>query len=594
MKINKSKSSFGDNLIPLKASVAGIQYAGWKPTKERINGLGCRVLANQKIPVAEGICLSGDVYTPKKEGRYPAIISFSPYCKELHTAGAPTGGNEVGSPPVFTNRGYCHVIVAARGMGQSEGEFGLFWNSTQVDDHEACIAWAAKQSWCDGQVVLFGTSYYGMTQPLVAVRNPPALKAFFCNEICTDFFRHAIQYGGITNVYFYDLWAGGNFKESDIKRHVPPLTRALLSRVLNSYLKPVLDKFVKKNVKKIFNRFMSETPIKPVREILAHWMFDCKTRDTKYLPSGPFKELDKINVPFVTVQNLGYWNLHQFGSYDLFENAGTEAEKKWLIISPPTYELPVYNWELEAVAFFDHILYAADNGYGQQAPVRFWMEGKESYVQAPAFPIPTSLPNRFFLSSGGADREIHHLSTSAPLGGTNSWAAIPMGVPVSGGMDEVINQALVYEMTMKKDTTLAGAVSAHLRFSCNEIDSFIIARLGRVALDGSYHLLSMGAISPARRRLDPQWNTSCEIVIDTQSPEPLVPGVEVQVAFSLTPGPSFFKAGETLRLDIASRADLLKSDVGHDHCHFDMAVPPYFSRNNLHYGQDTYVQCDIL
>jgi hypothetical protein len=37
----------------------------------------------------------------------------------------------------------------------------------------------------------------------------------------------------------------------------------------------------------------------------------------------------------------------------------------------------------------------------------------------------------------------------------------------------------------------------HLRFSCNEIDSHVVARLGRVAADGSYHLLSMGTIRPA-------------------------------------------------------------------------------------------------
>ncbi len=34
----------------------------------------------------------------------------------------------------------------------------------------------------------------------------------------------------------------------------------------------------------------------------------------------------------------------------------------------------------------------------------------------------------------------------------------------------------------------------------------------------------------------------------------------------------------------ASRTDLLKSDVSHGHVHFNLPVPPYFSRNTLHYG----------
>ncbi|KAF0126962.1 MAG: acyl esterase [Methylocystaceae bacterium] len=66
------------------------------------------------------------------------------------------------------------------------------------------------------------------------------------------------------------------------------------------------------------------------------------------------------------VQNLGFFNLHQFGTYDLFQNAATPADRKWMILAPPRYELPVYAWQLEALAFFDHIFYGVDNGYASQ------------------------------------------------------------------------------------------------------------------------------------------------------------------------------------------------------------------------------------
>ena len=48
--------------------------------------------------------------------------------------------------------------------------------------------------------------------------------------------------------------------------------------------------------------------------------------------------------------------------------------------------------------------------------------------------------------------------------------------------------------------------------------------------------------------------------------------------------------GEKLRFDVASRTDLLKSDVGHGYIHFNLPVPPYFSRNTLHYGPETYLE----
>jgi uncharacterized protein len=50
------------------------------------------------------------------------------------------------------------------------------------------------------------------------------------------------------------------------------------------------------------------------------------------------------------------------------------------------------------------------------------------------------------------------------------------------------------------------------------------------------------------------------------------------------------RAGERLRFDIGCRTDLLRSDVSHGHPQFDMQVPPYFSRNTLHYRLDTYVE----
>jgi uncharacterized protein len=81
-------------------------------------------------------------------------------------------------------------------------------------------------------------------------------------------------------------------------------------------------------------------------------------------PPGPYQEMDKIQAPFV-VQNPGHLNLHQFGAYDLFENAATPDDRKSLIIGPAEYGLPCMHWQLEALAFFEHILHGAENGYAQ-------------------------------------------------------------------------------------------------------------------------------------------------------------------------------------------------------------------------------------
>ncbi len=96
------------------------------------------------------------------------------------------------------------------------------------------------------------------------------------------------------------------------------------------------------------------------------------------------------------MQNAGYLNLHQFGAYDLFENAGAPADKKWLIIGPAEFELPAYHWQLEALAFFDHLVYGADNGYSAQPRVRYWAAGAEDFRSAADWPVPDSASMRLY------------------------------------------------------------------------------------------------------------------------------------------------------------------------------------------------------
>ena len=163
-----------DNLIPLHARLNERQLAGWTPSILAEQGLGCRLLADVPIPMPDGVKLAADVYTPARPGRYPVILQFAAYNLDLHTAGIPKGTNEIGSPPIATNRGYVQAIVTARGVGRSQGRLQPWLCEQEIDDHFACIAWAAKQPWSNGEVCLFGTSYYGMNQPAVAARRSSA------------------------------------------------------------------------------------------------------------------------------------------------------------------------------------------------------------------------------------------------------------------------------------------------------------------------------------------------------------------------------------------------------------------------------------
>lgn len=81
-----------------------------------------------------------------------------------------------------------------------------------------------------------------------------------------------------------------------------------------------------------------------------------------------------------------------------------------------------------------------------------------------------------------------------------------------------------------------------------------------------------------------------EIAIDAGRRRPLTPHDPVLLRFSLTPAPVRLQRGEKLRLQIASRPDLVEGDVAHDRAHFPLQAPPYFARNTLHYGPETYIE----
>ena len=573
-------------MISLKPSISGRQYAGWTPTRDALRGLGSQMLPDQRIPVADGVHLHADVYLPKTGGRYPAVISFGAYSTELHTAGVPTGSNEIGSPPVFTDRGYCPVIVERRGMGRSDGEQVPFFDVQDTDDHEKVIAWAAAQPWCNGDVVLFGTSYYGLTQPMVAARRPPALKGFFANEICTDIYRHVLNFGGVPALYFLGLWMGANFTQAMQDLRVDPQKRALISHLTNGPLHPLVEKVMHRKVDDLFTHFMKATPTESVRRTFIDWVFDTKTRDGAALANLDTPDLGRIDVPFCVVQNLGYLNLHQYGSYDLFEHAATPPDRKWMILAPASYELPVYSWQQEALAFFDHILQDFDNGYQQQAPVRYWVDGADGFHPAEAFPPATAQRRRLHLGAGGI------LSDAIPELGSDSWIGIPIGLPVLGGLDDVDTQILTFDLPIQTQTVLAGAVTARLTFSCNEIDSYVIARLSRIDHGGVRHHLSVGAVRPAAAGEDTTRGSSVEIVHNTGDRRPLTPGQPVELRFSLTPVPVRLEPGETLRLDLGSRSDLLRESPATGYAQFDLPVPPYLCRNTIHFGGQSWIDVD--
>src|SRR6516225_7577914 len=152
--------------------------------KPEFSDIACDI--DVTVPMRDGIKLCVDVYRPNATGKFPALLAFAIYNKDIQgpdlaealppqPAWSPlwTGPMEAGDTKFFVSRGYVHVIGSPRGVGKSQGGGSREWDCYDL------IEWIAAQDWCDGNVGMVGISGFGAEQLAVAKQAPPHLKAIF-------------------------------------------------------------------------------------------------------------------------------------------------------------------------------------------------------------------------------------------------------------------------------------------------------------------------------------------------------------------------------------------------------------------------------
>ena len=130
-----------------------------------------KVLVEKHVDVSlrDGVVTRGDLYRPAEGDPVPGLVTRTPYDKEAigRTAVLP-------APLKLAEQGYAVLVVDVRGRFSSDGEFNPFVN--EAHDGYDTIEWLAAQDFCNGDVGIFGLSYYGATTLLAARERPPALR----------------------------------------------------------------------------------------------------------------------------------------------------------------------------------------------------------------------------------------------------------------------------------------------------------------------------------------------------------------------------------------------------------------------------------
>ena len=111
------------------------------------------------VPLRDGVRTYADVYRPADGPPAAAIVTRTPYDKEVMAGGM--GLPVLPSPVKLAERGYAAVVADCRGRFRSEGEFTPFLNEAR--DGYDTVEWAAAQPWCNGRTAISGASYFGAT-----------------------------------------------------------------------------------------------------------------------------------------------------------------------------------------------------------------------------------------------------------------------------------------------------------------------------------------------------------------------------------------------------------------------------------------------
>jgi uncharacterized protein len=147
------------------------------------------IIVEKNVPATmrDGTILRANIYRPAEGGPYPVLLTRQPYNKDFPALLAFLDLLRL------AEAGYIVVVQDVRGRFASEGEFRSF--PQEFDDGFDTVEWAATLPGADGQVGMWGLSYFGMTQWQAAVGRPAGLKAL-APGITFGEYRNGTQYRG--------------------------------------------------------------------------------------------------------------------------------------------------------------------------------------------------------------------------------------------------------------------------------------------------------------------------------------------------------------------------------------------------------------
>jgi putative CocE/NonD family hydrolase len=500
------------------------------------------------VPMRDGLRLLADVHRPDDEGRFPALVSASPYPRQLQDIGAPMGFIEAGASDFFVPRGYVHVIANLRGTGGSDGTFGFFDEQERRDVHDL-VEWAAAQPWCDGTVGMVGISYFAMTQLEAATQRPPHLKAIFPVAVTSDLYEAARPHGLFNSSFLSPFLAMVGIASG----HGDALYRGRLLEAARHVLEVprVHERFATMNgeaavtvMKEAMRLHYDPHPWDDLWQAVA---VDHQARDEWWDERNLLPILDQIDVPVYLGCDWQNVPLHLPGTFSTLAALTNSPEVRVAMLGEFGLTWPWESLHVEALAWFDHWLKGADTGILEGPPVRYRLPGTDEWRAAEQWPPAGTELVELALRADGA------LAPDEGDAGARSYVCTGPGLGHRLGRATDPQTSQSWE-TAPFDTAmdLVGDLELRLDASTTAIDTAWIVLLEDVAPDGTAETVTQGWLQASLREVDDGASRPGAPELRCRTPQAVPAHEVVAYRIPLVPNARRFAAGHRVRVLVCS------------------------------------------
>ena len=460
------------------------------------------------IPMPDGIQLAADLYMPADipAGEHlPVLLEYTPYRKN------DSRGSKYRMYTYFVKRGYVVARVDIRGTGNSQGRTIPYeYSEIELSDGDAVIAWLAKQDWSNGNVGMFGISWGGFNSIQMAVRKPPALKAFVALMATEDLYQEDVHY--MDGIIHIDSW----MMSHDLSNAMPGAPEFRLDE---DWLR---------------NRFEVEPSVFTyMREQRDGSFWDRASARDKY---------EQIQIPGYYIG--GWYDGYRDSPPRMLEHVKAPVKAMigpWDHYYPHNaWPAPQVEWRYEAVRWFDQWLKGIDTGILDEPRfavyVRDWHPPGPGVDEIPGhwrweegWPIERSVTKTFYagqdhgLSSSPSAQATHSLKYKPSVGLAGGgpvmwWGNIP---PDQQSMDDY---SLIYDsQPLDSPLEILGMPRAILKVSADVSRANWVVRICDVAPDSSVTQVGGAAFNGTHRK-------------SAREPEDLIPGkvfpLEIEMHFT--------------------------------------------------------------